>query len=84
MYMYSKGSGLAIDKAINPGPAKPEYALPFTNNVDQDQVASEKANWSRCTLYVIQYVNLYQQPGSSNLIGWKTKWVWQFIQCGKR
>ena len=22
-------------------------------------------------LFVIQYVNLYQQPGSSNLIGWQ-------------
>ena len=30
-----------------------------------------KANWSGSILFVIEYVNLYQQPGSSNLIGWK-------------
>ena len=33
----------------------------LANSVDPDQVA----------LFVIQYVNLYQKPGSSNLIGWK-------------
>ena len=31
----------------------------------------EEANWSRSALFVIQYMNLYQQPGSSNLISWK-------------
>ena len=31
----------------------------------------EEANWSGSVLFVIQYVNLYQQTGSSNLIGWK-------------
>ena len=31
----------------------------------------EEANWSGSAQFVIQYVNLYQQPGSSNLIGWK-------------
>ena len=35
------------------------------------QCRSEEANWSGSTLFVIKYVNLYQQPGSSNLIGWK-------------
>ena len=30
-----------------------------------------EANWSGSALFVIQNVNLYQQPGSSNLIGWK-------------
>ena len=30
-----------------------------------------EGNWSGSTLFAIQYVNLYQQPGSSNLIGWK-------------
>ena len=33
------------------------------------QTNSEKANWS--APFVIQYVNLFQQPGSSNLIGLK-------------
>ena len=28
-------------------------------------------NWSGSALFAIKYVNLYQQPGSSNLIGWK-------------
>ena len=43
----------------------------FANSVDPDQLASEEANWSGSTLFAIQYLNLYQQPGSSNLIGWK-------------
>ena len=48
----------------------------FANSVDpdhlaSDQLASEEANWSGSALFVIKYVNLYQQPGSSNLIGWK-------------
>ena len=43
----------------------------FANSVDPDQLASEEANWSGSTLFAIQYMNLYQQPGSSNLIGWK-------------
>ena len=34
------------------------------------------ANWSRSALFAIKYVNLYQQPGSSNLIGWKLEVVW--------
>ena len=43
----------------------------FTNRVDPDQIAFEKANWSGSALFAIEYVNLYQQFGSSNLIGWK-------------
>ena len=43
----------------------------LANSVDPDQLASEETNWSGSALFVIQYVNLYQQPGSSNLIGWK-------------
>ena len=35
------------------------------------QLASEEANWSGSTLFVIQYVNLYQLSGLSNLIGWQ-------------
>ena len=30
-----------------------------------------EANWSGSTLFAIQYLNFYQQPGSSYLIGWK-------------
>ena len=44
----------------------------FTNNVGPDQLASsqpnQQANWSGSALFVIQYVNLYQQPGSRILI----------------
>ena len=43
----------------------------FANSVDPDQLASEEANWSGSALFVIKYVNLYQKPGSSYLIGWK-------------
>ena len=47
--------------------------LVFANSVDPDQLASVEANWSGSALLVINYENLYQQPGSStrNLIGWK-------------
>ena len=43
----------------------------FANSVDPDQLASSEANWSGSALFAVKYVNLYQQPGSSNLIGWK-------------
>ena len=43
------------------------------NSVDPDQLASEEANWSGSTLFVIKYVNFYQKTGSSNQIGWKSK-----------
>ena len=43
----------------------------FANSVDPDQLASEEANWSGSALFAIKYVNLYQQSGSSNPIGWK-------------
>ena len=42
-------------------------------SVDPDHLASSEANYSGSTLFVIKYVNLYPQPGSSNLIGWKLK-----------
>ena len=41
------------------------------DSVDPDQLASEEANWSGSALFAIQYVNLYQQSGSRNLIGWQ-------------
>ena len=43
----------------------------LANSVDPDQLACEEANWSGSGLFVIKYVNFYQKPGSSNLIGWK-------------
>ena len=43
----------------------------ITISVDPGQLASEEANWSGSVLFDIEYVNLNQQPGSSNLIGWK-------------
>ena len=33
----------------------------FAISVDPDQVVSEEANWSGSALFVIKYVNLYQQ-----------------------
>ena len=41
----------------------------FANSVAPDQLASEEANWSGSALFVIKYMNLYQESGSSNLIG---------------
>ena len=32
---------------------------------------SSEANWSESSLFVIHFVNLYQQPVSSHLIGWQ-------------
>ena len=43
----------------------------LANSVDPDQLASSEANWSGFALFAIKYVNLYQQSGSSDLIGWK-------------
>ena len=36
-----------------------------------NSVDPEEANWSGSALFVIKYVNFYQKPGSSNLIGLK-------------
>ena len=58
---------------FNPCPAEPC----LWNSVDPDQLASEEAKWSGSALFAIQYVNFYEQSGSSNLIGWKfEKKVW--------
>ena len=32
---------------------------------------TEETNWSGSALFVIDSMNLYQQPESSNLTGWK-------------
>ena len=82
--MENVGNQLMEVILINPCPAEPRYAA-FANSIDSDQLASTKANWSGSALFVINYVNLYQQSESSNLIGWKleigeTSW---FIQHDK-
>ena len=41
----------------------------FANSVDQDQLAFQEANWFGSALFDIKYLNLYEQLGSSNLIG---------------
>ena len=41
------------------------------HSVDTDQLDSEEANWSGSALFVINYGNFNQKPGSRNLIGWK-------------
>ena len=43
----------------------------FANSADPDQLASEEAIWSGSALFAIKYMNIYQQSGSSNLIGLK-------------
>ena len=53
------------------------------NSVDPDQLASEEANWSGSALFAIKCVNLYQQSGSSSLIGWKLEMGIWFIQQDK-
>ena len=50
---------------LNPCPAELGYTLTFANSEDPDQLASEEANWSGSALFVIQYMNFYQQPGSA-------------------
>ena len=55
---------------IDPGPAEPSCAL-LLQNIDPDQLAFSDGKWSGSALFAIKYVNLYQQPWSSNLIGWK-------------
>ena len=52
-------------------PSLAEHDMPCQYNVDLDQLASEEANRSESALIVIKYENFYQNPGSSNLIGWK-------------
>ena len=43
----------------------------FANSVDPDQLVSWEANRSWSALFVVKYVNLYQQPRSSIMIRWK-------------
>ena len=53
---------IAAENNFNPCPAEPEYPI-FANSVDPHKSASEKANWSGSTLFIIKYVSLYQQSG---------------------
>ena len=59
-----------LGMAFNPCPAEPGMSC-LCKQCNLDQLSSEEANWSGFALFAIQYLNLYQQPGSSNLIGWK-------------
>ena len=43
----------------------------FANSAGPHQLASEEGIWSESALFVIKYVNLYQQPKWRNQIGWK-------------
>ena len=52
--------------ALNHGLLNPDSPA-FANNVDPDQLAY----WSGSALFKNKYVNLYQNPRSSNLIDWK-------------
>ena len=49
-------------------PSLAEHDMPCLSK--QCRSRSE-ANWSGSALFVIKYVNFYQKPGSSNLIGWE-------------
>ena len=69
---FNKAVRELIKNLLNPSPAEPGYTYPaFANSVAPDQLASEEGNWSGSALFAIKYVNLYQQSGSSNRIGWK-------------
>ena len=54
---------------FNFGPAEPGYALPLQTELCSSR--PEDSNRSGSALFAIKYANLYQQPGSSNLIGWQ-------------
>ena len=47
--------------------------IAFKNSVDPDQMASKVAIWSGSTLFVIQFVNLYEQTTLSYPIGWPSE-----------
>ena len=57
----------------------------FADSTDPDHLASEEASWSESALFVIPFVNLCHQPGSSNLTGGKLEVdaASYFIQHGK-
>ena len=55
---------------FKPGPFYSHICPAFANSAAPGQLASSEASWSGSSLFVIQNVNLYQQPGSSNPTGW--------------
>ena len=59
-----------LSNHLNSGPAELGYTLPL--QTVQTQISRfEETHWSGSALFVIKYVNLYQRPGSSSLIGWQ-------------
>ena len=56
---------------VNPFSCWTQIYPAFANSEEPDQLASEEASCSGSALFAIKYVNLYEQSGSSNLIGWK-------------
>ena len=76
---------LQICLALLPLSCRTQTCPAFANSVDPDQLAAEEANRSGSELYVIKYVILQQQSGSSNLIGWKleVEVAIKFIQQNK-
>ena len=66
-FSWSNEKNINTSWLIKPSLAEHDIA----NSVDPDHLVSEEANWSGSALFVIKYVNFYQNPRSSNLIGWK-------------
>ena len=59
---------------------RPEIEVLSWDSWFRDQICNkrigknpEEAIWSGSTLFVIQFVNLYEQTTSSDLIGWKSE-----------
>ena len=77
VFLKFKKAGLCLFKCW-PWSCWTQICSAFANSVDPGQLASSAS-------FVIKYVNYYQQPGSSNLIGWKLEMgvVSLFIQHGK-
>ena len=77
IYIFlSRGTDVPFDINLPPNTIKPltcwtRICHAFANSEDPDQLASEEASWSGSALFAIKYVNLYQQSGSNNPIGWK-------------
>ena len=70
MFLFTKGTALKALRGIVLTLLLLNMTCPvLANSVDPDQLASEEANWSGSALFVIKYVNFYQKPRSSNLIG---------------
>ena len=66
-YLYFPAEKKSVLTVLLPNTTCPALA----NSADPDQLASEEANWSGSALFVIKYVNFYQNNGSSILTGRK-------------